>query len=164
MRLLHGSYRDFPAGFRFHGGREGYEEEWSFGLPYYAALEANRPEDMIAHKDAVFACEKLSDIDRAGGASSGWCLLLEADDDLVTRHDQKWAWEITSLLAHGASEDDELVIRMANHYWSGEASDDPVWEYLAPEMRVIDSAHTRFEEDILYIISQMGRSSEFEMV
>lgn len=134
--FYHGSYRDYPMGFRFTGGGQAYHEEWIF-LPCYEALHLHRPAEKIAHQDAVFMCEKPEHIEPCGGATERLILIRPSGE--IQRHDNRWGQHIADMIDEGREIDHPEVAQACLSYWQGEpcGEGEPLWEYLAREARVI---------------------------
>ncbi|MFG6084063.1 hypothetical protein ACEUZ9_000305 [Paracoccus litorisediminis] len=132
--FYHGSYEYFPIGSRLSGRGAEYHEEWSL-LGHYEALHHHKPEDCLAHRDAVFMCSEIWDIHRCGGATETVALLKP--EGPVTRHDLEWSNAIIMLLNEGRGLDDPDVRDACLAYWTGEATGDPLWEFLTPAARVL---------------------------
>jgi hypothetical protein len=95
---------------------------------------------MRARRNSVFACDNIDDIDLAGGATD-YVLTLQAPDGKIQRHDINHLSAIQCLESDLDGEptinDLRAIEALAQKYWSGEPSTDPVWEYLLPEVTVI---------------------------
>lgn len=114
--------------------RPDYEMRWGSDCAG-RILEDARPASMRAHRDAVFACADPQDCDNAG-AQCEWLYEIRPEGP-VEQHDLAWASEIDKLVGNGWSPDDPAVVALAARYWSGEASPDPVWEYLGASATVL---------------------------
>lgn len=132
-RLWHASFERLEVG-RVLAPQPEYEMRWGH-MSAGRILEDNRPSNLRAHRDAVFACDNPQDCDNAG-AHCEWLFGIEPSGD-VERHDLAWASEIDGLISNGWPSDDRAVLDHAARYWSGEASPDPVWEYLCASARII---------------------------
>ncbi len=132
----HGSYEDLPVG-TVLTPRENYEENWQH-TDFYHALEKYRPNNMLAHKDAVFLCDNPEDIDVAGGATD--YLLTVIPHQRIERHDLNWGSEISGLISDGYDIDSPEVKSAAQNYWNGIPSENEVvWEYLTPSATIVKS-------------------------
>lgn len=129
--FYHGSYDPLPVGTIMTGRGQDYENDWQ-NTDFYSILEKYRPENMISHRDAVFMCDNDDDLDAVGGATD-YVLTLVALDK-VERHDINWSSAISMALDQNMS--DEEIAEFARKYWSGEPSDDPLWEYLTRSAKV----------------------------
>lgn len=133
MTLWHASLTRLPAGTVLAPTAD-YEMRWA---SYCAGriLEDLRPAGMRAHRDAVFACDNPQDCDNAG-AHCEWLFAIEPEG-VVERHDLAWATDIDRLVGDGWPADDPAIAELGRRYWSGEASPDPVWEYLCARATII---------------------------
>lgn len=132
--LYHGSERLFDVDDVLRGRGDAYHEAWS-AADFYAGLEAYRPVNSIAHKDAVFMCA-WDDLDVCGGSMD--VILKVMPIGPVSRHDMNWSSQISCLIGDGYAICSKEVGDAAMNYWLGRPSDDPVWEYLAAGMKVIE--------------------------
>lgn len=132
MTYYHGSHIKLPPGFILTGRGSDYEISWS-NTDFYQILEKYRPEDKIAHKEAVFMCGNDDDIDCAGGGTE-WVFTLRADGP-VEKHDINWTSSISCALSENAEEKD--IRELAYNYWSGVPSEDPLWEHLTRQATII---------------------------
>jgi len=134
--FFHGSYTNFPMGFRLLGGGDEYEEEWSL-LGYFEAIHRHAPEGAIRHRDAVFMCERIEDIDSCGGATDVVSIIRPLAP--VSRHDMNWTKRISALLDNGADLDDPEVVDACRKYWDGtpNPSGEPLWEYLTRDAAIL---------------------------
>lgn len=140
--LFHGTYEFFPNGYPLKGNREGYEEDW------------------LAHKEAVFACDNLDDIDTCGGATE--CVSLIKPIGKVSRHDLQWTGKISVLLDEGAAIDSPVVRDLCLKYWGGEATDDPLWEYLCQAAKVITSSTYEDADVLLEYLEDEGPEEDWD--
>lgn len=124
----HASAIELPVG-TVLSPRPDYEMRWS---SYCAGriLEDERPGTCLAHREAVFLCDNQQDTDNCGGQTE-WLFGVVVEGD-AERHDLAWASEIECLLSNGWPSDSPEVKNLARRYWTGDASEDPVWEYLVP--------------------------------
>jgi hypothetical protein len=127
----------------FRGRGDAYEASWA-RTDFYAALEAYRPEDRIAHKDAVFVCRDLESLFLCGGGEES-ILLLETSED-VSWHDMNWSSEISGLISEGYGFDSQEVRDAADAYWAGlPHPNESVWEGITKSAKVV--AVFDFNED-----------------
>ena len=141
--LFHGSYDDenIPeVGDTLSGREEEYEKDWQTMGYVYKRLEELRPEDCIAHKNAVFMCDNVQDIDNCGGGTDIVMIVIPYGD--VFRHDLSWL-----TLAEMALEenDHEAIDSCIKSYWAGERNEG-VFEYLARGAFIIKSLDFDDEE------------------
>lgn len=134
--LFHGSYENEntpEVGDTLSGREEEYEKDWQAMGYVYKRLEELRPEDCIAHKNAVFMCDNAQDIDNCGGATDLVMIVIPYGD--VFRHDLSWL-----TLAEMALEenDHEAIDSCIKNYWAGERNDG-VFEYLARGALIVKS-------------------------
>ena len=135
MRYFHGSYTNLPVGFELKGRGNAYEEAWSH-TDFYAVLEKHRPSHMLPHKNAVFMCDDIEDIDLAGGATDFIFELKPLSS--VSKHDLNWSSEISCLISEGYAINSNQVIHAAKNYWEGIAHpNESVWEYLTEKAIII---------------------------
>ena len=106
-------------------------------LDFLNVLEHFRPAHMLSHRQAVVMHACVDDLENSSGDE--WLYELNvAPDSAVQRHDLNWANEIAMLIASSEPGASEAICQSAAHkYWSGEASHDPVWEYLAARAVVV---------------------------
>ncbi len=129
----HASAIELPIG-TVLSPRPDFEMRWQC----YSAgriLEDMRPETSLAHRDAVFLCDNAQDTDNCG-AHTEW-LFGVIIEGAAERHDLTWASEIERLVSDGSPPDCREVRILARRYWSGEASEDPVWEHLVPRAVIV---------------------------
>ena len=131
--FFHGSDKHWEPGSILSGRGEAYEKDWSH-QDFYRVLEKYRPSDMLSHRDSVFMWVDDNDLDMYGGGE--WVLELEPLGT-VERHDMNWSGAIIEAIDNG--EDEETIAQLAENYWDGIPTDDPLWEYLTPKARVIRS-------------------------
>lgn len=135
MRFYHGSGKKLKEGDVLTGRGDDYEASWS-STDFYEILERERPEEMTAHKEAVFMVGHPDDVDLAGG-STEWCAEM-IPEGVVSRHDLNWSSEISLLLSEGKAKDSQEVREAAEKYWRGEPHpNEQVWEYLARSAKVV---------------------------
>ncbi len=135
MRYFHGSENALPLGLELRGRGFEYEQQWQT-TDFYAILEKYRPTACLSHKNAVFMCDNIEDIDNAGGIVD-FIYQVEPLSE-VSCHDVNWCSQISCLLSEGLSFDDDQIVSAAISYWNGTAFDVlPVWEYLSSHVRVI---------------------------
>lgn len=139
--LFHGSRTQFPEGTILTPQSEGYVV--GTGLDHIeriahqrteAILDRYRPQGAVSRAAAVFMCDKIDDIDPAGG----YVDYVYAVEPIgaVTRCNLHWYSELYSMAL-----DDELAEETAKdiamRYWSAAASENPLYEYLAPSARIV---------------------------
>ena len=133
--FYHGTYGYHQAGTVWSGRGASYHDEWSL-LSHYEALHANAPEGAIAHRDAVFMCDNVNDIDTCGGATEVVALMRPLGP--VTRHDICWTGHISLLLDEGRGIDDPEVVAACHGYWAGAPmGPTPIWEYITTRAEVL---------------------------
>lgn len=100
-------------------------------------LERFRPAQMLSHHQAVVMHASVDDLENSGGDE--WLYELNVSPHTpIQRHDMNWANEIGILIAaREAGTSDAVYQSAAEKYWSGEASHDPIWEYLAAEAVIV---------------------------
>lgn len=150
---FHGSYDKLPIGTVMTGRGEDYKKDWqTLGEPYLL-LEKRRPSHMIAHHEGVFMCSVndqndndygLSDIDCCGGATDYILRVLPIGP--VQKHDLHWMTQATILIDdwNGAPGHDKQhlmnkINKCLDGYWNGIPSDEPMWEYIARKVEVLES-------------------------
>ena len=134
MTFYHGSSDKLPVGTILKGRGDEYSAEWG-NSGFYKILEYYRPSNMLAHSEAVFMTDNDDDLDSAGGGTD-WVFTLRPLGR-VERHDMNWGSEISMILDETNDLDDYRFEEMANNYWSGKPSYDPLWEYLTPSASII---------------------------
>lgn len=137
VMMFHGSYENFPVNLRLRGRGTPYHEDWSC-LSHYEALHLHKPVWALSHKDAVFMCNNIDDIDLCGGATDIVVLLEPLGE--VTHHDLNWSGKISLLLDSGADVHSSEVKELVMNYWCGIPTEDPLWEFLTDEAKVIACA------------------------
>ena len=133
MALWHASFDRLPVG-TVLSPRPDYEMRWTTDCAG-RILEDVRPADALAHRDAVFACSDPQDCDNAG-AHCEWLFGIEPHG-AVERHDLAWASDIDRLVSDGWPPGDPAIVELARRYWTGEASEDPVWEHLCTSAVIV---------------------------
>lgn len=133
LRYWHASFDALPVGTVLLPRRD-YEARWSWNS-VGRILEDLRPPASLAHRDAVFMCDDPQECDNAGAYCEWLFEVMPAGDQ--QRHDMDWATTIDSMVSDGWPCDDARIVELARHYWSGEASDMPTWEYLARAATVV---------------------------
>jgi hypothetical protein len=128
---FHGSYEQLPVG-TILKPKENYEEIWG-ETDFYFVLEKYRPQHLLPHKESVFMCDNPQDIDNTGGGTD-W-LFTVLPDEYIQKHDQSWCSEISLLIDN--DENQELIEQYAFNYWNGISSENPVWEYLTKQAKII---------------------------
>ena len=133
QRYYHGSYTKLKPGTILRPNPE-YEKDWNH-TDFYSILEFYRPKNKLSHKNAVFMCDNLDDIDNAGGATQ---FIYEIEPlGPVEKHDLNWSSEI-SMLAEEPEKNARKIKTAAMHYWMGEPHpNEQVWEYLTTYARVV---------------------------
>lgn len=106
-------------------------------LDFLNVLEHFRPAHMLSHHRAVVMHASVDDLENSSGDE--WLYELNASpESTIQRHDLTWANEIAILIASSESGISGTVCQSAaRKYWSGEASCDPIWEYLVAEAVVV---------------------------
>lgn len=136
VTFYHGSYDYLPENTVLAPRGKEYEADWGES-DFYQALEFWRPKNMRSHSDSVFLVDNLDDLCVAGGALE-WVFECDIAESEVTKHDLNWSSEISCLMGDGYAIDSDKVQYAAKKYWSGEPHpNESVWEYLAPEARII---------------------------
>ena len=133
-KYYHGSFDKLPVDTILRP-QTGYEKNWG-GNQFYQVLEKYRPPNMVSHKNAVFMCDNLEDIDLAGGADHFIYEVMPLGP--VEKHDLNWSSEI-SMLADEEGPNQELALKKAaEHYWNGDPHyNESVWEYLTTNAKII---------------------------
>ena len=133
QKYYHGSFTKLKNGTILRPNPN-YEQDWSH-TDFYSVLEFYRPKNMISHKNAVFMCGDIDDVDLAGGATA---FIYEVEPlGIVEKHDLNWSSEISMLAEEPRKNSEELKIA-AMHYWNGDPhTDEQVWEYLTTNARII---------------------------
>lgn len=131
-KFFHGSYDFLPIG-TILKPRTDYKNFWS-NTDFYSILETYRPHHMLAHHESVFMCDNSMDIDNAGGGTE-WLFTVKPDNR-IEKHDLHWCSEISIALSNGDGE--EVLAKLAEYYWNGTPSNEPVWEYLTYEAKIIN--------------------------
>lgn len=135
--FYHGSITPLATGLILKGRGQAYHDAWCT-LPHYEVLEATRPAHRLAHRDAVFMCTNIDDIDCCGGGTESVALLQPLGP--VSTHDLNWTGIIQVLLEsdHLTLHDPE-VLEAAHGYWEGlpTPGSEQVWECLTPAARVL---------------------------
>jgi len=73
-------------------------------------------------------CREMQDCEDCGVEGEWFFSVIP--QDRVSQHDAQWAQEITKLIANGFPPDGDEVKALARHYWAGEMTSHPAWEYL----------------------------------
>jgi hypothetical protein len=104
---------------------------------FLSLLERYRPAHLLSHQQAVVMHGSVDDLENSGGDE--WLYELEvAPNSHIQRHDVYWANQIACLNDLDPSDADPFLIKnIAEKYWHGETSHDPVWEYLAAQAIVV---------------------------
>jgi hypothetical protein len=130
----HGSMNELPVGTVLTPRSEEYEAAWG-DTDFYKILEIYRPEEMLAHKDAIFMCDNPDDIDNAGGGTD-WIFTV-SPLGRVERHDLNWGSEISCLMDTDPN-NIPLIEETALNYWRGVPHhSESVWEYLTPKAKIV---------------------------
>ena len=95
--FYHGSMDYLPAG-TILTPRNEYEKHWQ-NTDFYKPLEMYRPPHMLAHKDSVFMCDNIDDIDLAGGGTE--YVFTVQPIGKIEKHDLNWSSEISALVGDG---------------------------------------------------------------
>ena len=133
-RFYHGSMVILPVGTVLKPNAN-YEENWS-KTDFYTVLEKYRPKQMLSHKNSVFMCGTVEDVDLAGGGTE--YLFVVEPLGKIEKHDVNWSSEISVLISDGLRIDDDRVIEAAQNYWNGTPHyNEQVWEYLTPSAKII---------------------------
>ena len=132
IRYYHGSFDKLPIG-TILTPRSNYEQNWAHNN-FYRVLEKYRPPTMIAHRNAVFMCDNLDDIDNSGSPLK---YVYEVQPlGVVQKHDMNWSSEIDYLSDQKAPE--EKLREAAINYWNGQPHfNESVWEYLTPKAKIV---------------------------
>jgi hypothetical protein len=114
-----------------------------------AELEARRPKGMLSRRDAVYA-RPVPDFSRCGIISAGYIYRVRLAG-IPQRLDLNWLGPMQQALlkekyiatrpdgfGHFPDWTDDLVERCCAGYWGGTASEEPVWECLAPSFTVVE--------------------------
>ncbi|MBE0506759.1 MAG: hypothetical protein IBX50_08565 [Marinospirillum sp.] len=113
LLFLHGSSRRLDVGTTLKPRGDAYEEEWG-KTDFYYALELNRPESALSHKDAVFLTTTCEDVGLAGGCEDYIFLVEPEDPASITPHDQNWSSLISCLISDGYA-----VVFMSSYHQPG---------------------------------------------
>lgn len=134
--FYHGTYGYHPYKTVFEGRGEEYHAEW-VALDHYEAIHHHAPAGALHHRDAVFMCDKINDIDACGGATEVVALLRPLGP--VNRHDMQWTGHISLLLDRGLKIDDPEVAEACRRYWDGtpKTEGEALWEYITPKAEVL---------------------------
>ena len=136
--FYHGSPNALPPGFLLKGRNDEFWNNLQDTNAYFW-LEKFRPQGMIAHKDAIFMCGNLEDIDVCGG-STKWLFKLEPLSR-VERHDMNWGSAISAYLDEIQDSQDldvDYIKKLAENYWNGiPHADENLWEYLCEHVKII---------------------------
>ena len=130
--FYHASPIPWQPGAILTGRGHDYVKEWA-NADFYRILDMYRPVNAIAHHDGVFMCDNDDDLDSAGG-STEWVLQVEPIGP-IERHDMNWSSAISCGVSENMSNHD--LAMLAQNYWKGIATCDPLWEYLASHARVL---------------------------
>ena len=144
--FYHGSMDNLPVG-TILTPRNEYEKDWQ-NTDFYKPLEMYRPPHMLAHKDSVFMCDNIDDIDLAGGGTE--YVFTVQPIGKIEKHDLNWSSEISALIGDGKHITDPEVKEAAENYWNGiPHHNESVWEYLTPKAKIIRTQEyeTAEEED-----------------
>lgn len=100
-------------------------------------LERYRPAHLLSHAQALVLCASPVDLDNAGEEEWLYEFSLAAGMPLQ-RHDAFWADELSRLCNDwdGGARTGR-ILSIAEKYWNGEASAEPVWEYLVSEAHLV---------------------------
>lgn len=154
--FYHGSITPLSPGLVLKGRGLAYHEEWCH-LPHYEALHLTRPAHRLAHRDAVFMCASIDDVDSCGGGTDFVCLLQPLGP--VHAHDMNWTGEIQCML-----DDERLDLSSArvqeavDAYWNARpsTSGEQVWEFLTPAARVL-ACHPYDDMEAERILKEQAR-------
>jgi len=112
-----------------------YEQNWG-NTDFYGILEKYRPNNMLAHKDAVFMVGNDEDIDLSGGGTE-WVFIVQPSSR-IERHDINWSSEISALVSEGYTATSPEIKTAATNYWHGVPHpNEQVWEYLTPSAKIL---------------------------
>jgi hypothetical protein len=135
QKYYHGSNNSLPVGTILTPRGDSYHEDYK-NSDFYMALEYYRPNDKLAHKNAVFMVANEDDIDLAGGGTE-YMFTVEPIGK-ISKHDMNWSSEISSLMSDGYDIESDEVKNAVTKYWNGVPHhDENVWEYLAPKAKII---------------------------
>ena len=134
VMYYHGSSYHLPVGTILHP-QDDHEERWSLEH-FYHPLERYRPYGLLSHRDSVFMCDKVDDVELAKDYVD--YIFVVKPLGRVERHDLMFGRDICSLISSGFSIDDDLVKDLAHRYWNGECHPKHnVWEYLTTSAEII---------------------------
>jgi len=126
--FFHGSMSFLPVGTLLVPRGAAYESDW-ICTDFYSVLEANRPPEKRAHRDAVFLCKNDEDVGNAGGGEI-WMFQVRPITP-VEWHDMQFSSLISCLISDGHAVNSPQVVQAAKDYWLGvESADEPLWEGL----------------------------------
>lgn len=134
--FIHGSDKHLNPGTVLVSSPEDYNKKWSSN-GFYKGLEANRPANYLPHNQSVFMVSQDEDLDYVGCGEESVFIVMPKGR--VTRHDMSWSTKVTLLIEEGFSIESKEVSDAARNYWTGVESDNPVWEYMASEAKIIKS-------------------------
>lgn len=134
MKFYHGSAVPLELGTILHCDSEKYATKW-VELVYFEVLEKYRPLDKLSHMNAVFMAETEQDVDNLGG-DTDYLLIVEPLSE-VFKHDQHWCTKMCCLISEEYSVDSQEIKQMCENYWAGLATDEPVWEFLTKQAKVV---------------------------
>jgi hypothetical protein len=132
--FYHSSANELDVGTILTGRGSDYDRDWGY-VPFFEVLERYRPANKLSHRDAVFMVGNEDDLDSAGG-STEYVFTLKALGS-VSKHDMNWSSRIASMVDDGLDYDDTRIKQAAEKYWSGEPTDDPLWEYLTTKAEIL---------------------------
>lgn len=167
--LLHGTFiccdgrPSVCVGDTMRGRGEQYVEDWASLGPIYERLEELRPEDCIAHKDAVFMSPDRHDMAISGGPSEECILVVQPVGD-VHRHDISWLIRAREISNDEDMDENERQVDIddcIHSYWSGEAYEG-IYEYLAKEVVVKEELYPNTDEERLSFLERSVTIAECE--
>lgn len=127
MKFYHGSKNELDLNECLFKNRDGYTE-YEEVVSIENAFEAFKPEHMISRKDALYVVRDLDSIDYVGAYDD---YIYEVDLDEYEKSDLSWYTEVSLEMGDffDIKELSAKAIVCIKNYWSGEPSQNPVWEY-----------------------------------
>jgi len=136
--FYHVSRRELPVGTQLVPSGKA-----PLALPIEDALEKRRPEQMLSRKAVVYLAPNREF--NLYGQVGGYVYRVQPEGQ-VDVHDVHWIGELqrsaqkrdmTFPPDHYMDWTDKTLTFLCAHYWWGEASDRPVWEYLTPSATIL---------------------------
>lgn len=128
ITYYHGSNIFLPINTILTPRMSDYEKDWG-NTDFYKVLHKYKPNNKLAHHQAVFMVSNQDDIDLAGGGTEYMFTVKPLGP--IQKHDINWSSEISSLISEGYNINSPEVINAANNYWNSiPHQDENVWEYL----------------------------------